>query len=88
METEDHVKYIQFYATSWCPDCIRAKAILNKTKAPYKLIDINQDSEGSEFVKKVNTGNRSVPTIIFPDGSMLVEPSEKELKKKISTLFP
>jgi mycoredoxin len=87
MQTEEHSNYIRFYATSWCPDCIRAKEILNKTKIPYKLIDIDQDSEGLEFVKEVNNGNRTVPTIIFPDGSMLVEPSNKELNKKIAAFF-
>lgn len=88
METDDHVKYIKFYASSWCPDCLRANAILNQSKVPYKMIDIDHDSEGLEFVKEVNNGNRSVPTIIFSDGSMLIEPSNKELKKKIAAIFP
>jgi glutaredoxin len=46
-------------------------------------VDIDQDPEGREYVMKVNDGSRSVPTIVFPDGSILVEPSNAELAEKL-----
>ncbi|HSW57718.1 MAG TPA: mycoredoxin [Dehalococcoidales bacterium] len=77
---------IVVYGTQWCPDCVRAKQVLNKNRVNYTWIDIEKDAAAADYVVKVNKGNRSVPTIVFPDGSVLVEPSNSELEKKISQL--
>jgi mycoredoxin len=77
---------IQFFSTRWCPDCFRAKRILDQRKVAYKYIDINTDADGCAQVEKINKGNRSVPTIVFPDGDVLVEPSNTALKKKLDSL--
>jgi len=74
---------IVVYGTQWCPDCTRAKRILDKHRSGYRWIDIEQDPAAAEYVVKVNRGNRSVPTIIFPDGAIMVEPSTAELEKKL-----
>ena len=71
------------YGTTWCYDTIRAKGILDRNKIVYQWVDIDKDVEGRKFVEKTNNGNRSVPTIVFPDGSILVEPSNSELEKKL-----
>lgn len=75
---------IVMYSTSWCPDCKRAKKFLDKNKVPYLDIDVDDDEQGKAFVMEVNNGARVVPTIIFPDGGVLVEPSTKELREKLS----
>ena len=72
------------YTTEWCPDCRRAKFFFKRKKIDVMEIDVNSDKEAEKFVKELNNGNRSVPTIIFPDGSMMVEPSTKELEEKFS----
>ena len=77
---------IVIYATQWCPDCLRVRRLLNEMKVEYKLIDINQDDRGKEYVMRVNHGNKNVPTILFPDGSILVEPSNSILSQKINRL--
>jgi glutaredoxin-like protein len=74
---------IRMYATAWCGDCWRAKRVMDSHDITYELIDINEDPEAARVVEKTNNGNRSVPTIIFPDGSVLVEPSGDELKRKL-----
>ena len=74
---------IRVYGTTWCPDCVRAKQVLEKHKVPFVWIDINQDADARVYVEKINHGNRSVPTIVFPDGSTLVEPSNKQLEVKL-----
>jgi mycoredoxin len=71
------------YGTTWCGDTRRALNLLDKNKISYKWVDIDQNPEGRSFVEKTNNGNRSVPTIVFPDGSILVEPSNLELSKKL-----
>ncbi len=70
------------YGTTWCPDTRRSRACLDRLKIDYHWYDIDKDSDARALVEKVNKGNRSVPTIVFPDGSVLVEPSDSELEKK------
>lgn len=74
---------ITVYSTTWCGDCIRSKAFLDENGVEYKEIDIENDEKAMEQVKKINHGNASVPTIILEDGSILVEPSNQELAKKL-----
>ncbi|MCU0490993.1 MAG: mycoredoxin [Chloroflexaceae bacterium] len=74
---------ITVYGTSWCPDCRRALRVLDEQKATYRYVNIEEDEAAAEYVMQVNQGNRSVPTIVFPDGSILVEPANAELKQKL-----
>lgn len=73
------------YGTKWCPDCIRAKQIFKHHNINYVWHDIEADTQACEYVEKVNGGLKSVPTIVFPDGSVLVEPSNQALEKKLQT---
>jgi glutaredoxin-like protein len=79
----DEPKKIIVYGTSWCPDCRRAKKILDQNAISYLWVDIDSDAEGRKFVEKTNHGNRTVPTIVFPDGNILTEPSDSELTAKL-----
>lgn len=71
------------YSTVWCPDCKRAKKFFNDHRIQYKNIDIEKDAEAMAYVEDVNNGSRIIPTILFPDGSKLVEPSNAELAAKL-----
>ena len=70
------------YGTSWCPDVRRTRQFLDQNEIAYDFIDIDRDAEAATFVEKTNNGYRSVPTILFPDGSTLTEPSTRELRRK------
>jgi mycoredoxin len=70
---------ITVYGTTWCRDCARAKRILDALSVDYDWIDITHNVEATQFVQKVANGYKSVPTIVFPDGSCLIEPSDDEL---------
>jgi mycoredoxin len=74
------------YGTSWCSDCRRAQKAFRTKGVKYTWVDINKDKAGRAYVEKVNHGMRSVPTILFPDGSMMVEPSTAELHNKLNEL--
>ena len=74
---------ITVYSTIWCPDCKRAKKFFNDHRIQYQNIDIEKDAQAMEYVKKVNHGMRIIPTIVFPDGSTLSEPSNAELAEKL-----
>jgi mycoredoxin len=84
--TEEKALEIFMYSTSWCPDCVRAKMMFKRMKVAFTEIDVDKSKEGLDIVMKHNNGVRIVPTIFFPDGSVLVEPSNKELKEKIMAL--
>ena len=74
---------IQLYGASWCPDCRRAKKFLADQRVPYEWHDIESDPDGVRVVQERNDGKNTIPTIIFPDGSHLAEPSNEELAEKI-----
>lgn len=75
---------VKMYATSWCGDCRMAKRWFDAHGISYQYINIEEDDAAADYVLKVNRGYRSVPTIVFPDGSVLVEPSPRELAAKFS----
>ncbi|MDO8673890.1 MAG: mycoredoxin [Dehalococcoidia bacterium] len=77
---------ITVYGTAWCGDCQRAKRVLDGKGVSYTWIDIGADPGAAAEVMRMNGGMRSVPTILFPDGSVLVEPSDSQLRAKIETV--
>jgi len=80
------MKKIVVYGTRWCKDTILARKVLDDSNIEYDYVDINQDKKGEQFVKETNHGNRSVPTIVFSDNSILVEPTRNELLNKLEKL--
>ncbi|HMB22110.1 MAG: glutaredoxin family protein [Chloroflexota bacterium] len=75
---------IVMYTTEFCPDCVRAKKFFEANHIPYLRVGLEGNMKATEFVIQVNRGYRSVPTIIFPDGSILVEPNSEQLKAKFA----
>jgi thioredoxin reductase (NADPH) len=74
---------IQLYGASWCPDCRRAKRFLGDQRVAFDWHDIDGDPDGIALVEARNDGKRIIPTIVFPDGSHLAEPSNEELADKL-----
>src|SRR3989442_8330934 len=75
--------HVTVYGSSWCSDCKRAKRFLGDQQVEYKWVDVEQSAEGRAFVEKVNDGKDIIPTIVFEDGSILVEPSNAQLAQKL-----
>ncbi len=84
VQTPQTGEKIKMYVTTWCGDCRFAKRWLDAHGIPYEAINIEEDENAAEVVLRINGGNRSVPTIIFPDGSILVEPGARELAAKFA----
>jgi thioredoxin reductase (NADPH) len=74
---------ITVYGAPWCPDCRRSKQFLGEQRIPFIWVDIDQDEEGRKRVQEVNDGKQIIPTIVFQDGSILVEPTNAELAAKM-----
>ena len=75
---------IKMYGTTWCGDCTRAKAFLDRNRRDYDWRNVDDEPEYQEYIKNLNNGSQRVPTIIFPDGSFLVEPTDEELADKLN----
>ncbi len=76
---------IMFYSTAWCGDCVRSKKLLEKMKISYEEIDIDFDKEAYDKVSELQNRKPKIPTIIFEDGTYLVEPTDVELLDKIKS---
>jgi thioredoxin reductase (NADPH) len=74
---------IVMYGAPWCGDCKRAKKFLGEQRVHYEWVDVDENPQAAELVEKLNDGKRIVPTIVFDDGSILVEPSNAELAAKL-----
>ena len=75
---------IKVYGTSWCGDCHRAKQFFDEHNINYDWSDIDDQPHLKQVIRDLNEGNQKVPTIVFPDGSILIEPTNSELKDKLN----
>ena len=66
---------ITLYSTPWCGYCHRLKGQLERAGIAFVEVDIEQQPDGADIVEKANHGNQTVPTLVFPDGSALTNPS-------------
>ena len=74
---------LKVIGASWCPDCKRAKTFLGQHRIEFDWLDMETDPTAQAEVERINDGKRIIPTIIFPDGSILTEPSNDELAEKL-----
>jgi mycoredoxin len=74
------------YSTEWCGYCKRLKSQLNEIGITFEEINIEEVSGTAEIVEKVNGGNRTVPTLVFSDGTAMTNPSAKQVQEKLQTL--
>jgi mycoredoxin len=72
------------YTTSWCGFCRRLKMQLDREGIGYDEVDIERAPDAAEIVMKVNGGNRTVPTVVYPDGSAATNPSFGEVKETLA----
>lgn len=77
---------ITMYGAEWCGDCRRSKRFLDSNNIKYNYIDVEADVAASDKVIAINGGQRSIPVIIFSDGTHLTEPSDAALKEKLESL--
>lgn len=74
------------YTTEWCPFCQKLVAALDEAEIPYVRIDVEEDEEAAAWVESVNNGDRIVPTVKYPDGSVATNPQPKVAIRKYTRL--
>ena len=75
---------VTMYSTVWCGYCRRLKDQMERAGIEYRVVDIGDDEEATALVMSVNGGNQTVPTVVFPDGSALTNPSLAQVKAKLA----
>jgi mycoredoxin len=71
------------YGADWCGDCRRSKRFLDLNKIAYEYVNVETDSDAAKRIVEINDGKKSIPVILFSDGSHLTEPSDNQLQEKL-----
>lgn len=79
---------LTMYTTTWCGFCRNLKSQLGRVGIEMTEVDIEKDEAAAEYVMSVNGGNQTVPTVLFPDGSVMVNPSAAQVQARLATLSP
>jgi mycoredoxin len=74
---------VTMYTTSWCGYCMRLKKMMQREGIDFAEVDIEADASAADLVMQANGGNRTVPTLVFADGSALTNPSIDQVKARI-----
>jgi mycoredoxin len=75
---------LTIYSTQWCGYCHRLMKQLDREQVGYEVVDIEHDRGRGQFVMGVNGGNQTVPTVVFPDGSAMTNPSLAQVKERLA----
>lgn len=74
------------YTTTWCGYCFRLKSQLKRAGVAYDEVDIEEQPDAADLVATINSGNQTVPTLVFTDGSALTNPSVVQVQDRLATL--
>ncbi len=75
---------VTMYSTPWCGYCRRLKSQMEREGIAYTEVDIEQDPKAADYVMSVNGGNQTVPTVVFPDGTALTNPSLAQVRERLA----
>ena len=70
------------YGASWCADCRNTQRYLDGAGVEYRYVDLETDHAAQTMLDRA--GHRSIPVVVTPDGTVLIEPSARELAAAIA----
>lgn len=77
---------LTMYSTQWCGFCHRLSRQLDREGIAYEVVDIERVPDAASVVERVNNGNQTVPTLVYPDGSVQTNPSVADVKAKLAAI--
>jgi thioredoxin reductase (NADPH) len=83
MVTNVNKPVMTVYGAPWCPHCKRVKKFLAAHRVRYTFVDIDTDPTAIERLKELQDGGQIIPTVIYPDGTHEVNPSDEALARRI-----
>jgi mycoredoxin len=75
---------LTMYSTTWCGYCRRLKGQLQRERIAFTEVNIEDEPQAAEYVMRVNGGNQTVPTVLFPDGTAATNPSLAQIKTRLA----
>jgi mycoredoxin len=75
---------LTMYTTDWCGYCVRLKDGMERAGISFEEVNIEHEPDAAEVVMAANGGNRTVPTVVFPDGTALTNPTLREVREKLA----
>jgi mycoredoxin len=76
---------LAIYTTTWCGYCHRLRRQLDSAGLAYVAVDIEADPTAEQLVRDANNGNATVPTVVFPDGTVMTNPSLRQVSEKVTS---
>lgn len=77
---------IRVAGTLWSASSHEVKDFLARNLVPYQWLDIENDPEAERLVMEVSQEEHHIPIVFFPDGSIMVKPTTRELAEKLGLL--
>ncbi len=77
---------VTMYTTDWCGYCVRLKKLMQREGIQFAEVNIEHDDEAADLVMRANGGNRTVPTLLFPGGVALTNPSIDQVKAQLGSI--
>jgi thioredoxin reductase (NADPH) len=77
---------VRVLGTRWSPHSYALREFLARNQAPYQYIDVesgNQTAEVRGLIEAAGAKASSLPMVLFPDGSTLVDPTTTQLAEKL-----
>jgi mycoredoxin len=75
---------LTMYTTTWCGHCVRLKRGLKAAGIGFDEVNIEEDAASAELVMDVNGGNKTVPTVVFADGTALTNPALDQVRARLA----
>nr|WP_244409126.1 mycoredoxin [Stackebrandtia nassauensis] len=85
-QTREETFVVTMYSTQWCTYCRRLKSQMDREGIEYEVVDIEDDPKAADYVMSVNGGNQTVPTVTFPDGSAMTNPTIVQVREKLAAV--
>jgi mycoredoxin len=79
---------VTMYTTQWCGYCVRLKKMMQREGIEFAEVDIENDAQAADLVMQANGGNRTVPTLLFANGTALTNPSIEQVKAQLGQDLP
>ena len=83
--TAGTTEIVTMYSTPWCGYCRRLKSQMDREGIAYREVDIEANPAAADYVMSVNGGNQTVPTVLFPDGTAMTNPSLVQVKERLAS---
>ena len=77
---------VTMFTTQWCGYCVRLKKMMQREGIEFAEVNIEHDAQAAELVMQANGGNRTVPTLLFTDGTALTNPTIDQVKAQLGQL--